>query len=91
MYLSLGTAAVDASIFDPLRDNQLTHQTEIDKEWENLMVSGPIVVGYMSNLMVLANKKDFPFRVPAGYIYRYIRLNEILFVLLYLIFYINLS
>ncbi|CAM4765659.1 unnamed protein product [Rotaria magnacalcarata] len=64
---------VDASVFDPLRDDQLTHQTDIDKEWENLMVSGPIAVGYMGNLMVLASKQDFPFRTPAGYVYRFIR------------------
>ncbi|UJR36843.1 hypothetical protein I4U23_029556 [Adineta vaga] len=64
---------VDTSVFDPLRDDQLKHQTEIDKEWETLMVSGPIVVGYMGNLMVLASKKDFPFQAPVGYVYRYIR------------------
>lgn len=64
---------VDTSIFDPLRDNQLKHQDEIDKEWETLMVSGPIVVGYMGNLMVLASKRDFPFQAPVGYIYRHIR------------------
>ncbi len=75
MYLSTGTARVDTSIFDSLRDNQLVHQTDIDKEWETLMVSGPIVVGYMGNLMVLASKQDFPFRAPDGYVYRYIRLK----------------
>jgi hypothetical protein len=63
---------VDTSIFDPLRDDQLKHQTEIDKVWESLMVSGPIVVGYMGNLMVLASKRDFPFQAPVEYVYRYI-------------------
>ena len=37
------------------------------------MVAGPIVVGYMGNLMVLASKKDFPFQVDPGYVFRYIR------------------
>ncbi|CAF0856583.1 unnamed protein product [Adineta steineri] len=64
---------VDTSVFDPLRDNQLIHQTDIDEEWETLMVSGPIVVGYMGNLMVIASKKDFSFHAPSGYVYRYIR------------------
>jgi hypothetical protein len=84
MYLSIVIGSrVDTSVFDPLRDDQLKQQTEIDKEWESLMVSGPIVVGYMGNLMVLASKKDFPFQVPNGYVFRYIRLNRILFALLY--------
>jgi hypothetical protein len=91
MYLSTGIASrIDTSVFDPLRDDQLEHQTEIDKEWETLMVSGPIVVGYLGNLMVLASKKDFPFQAPNGYIYRYIRLDRIVFTLFYLNFYINL-
>ncbi|CAF1326597.1 unnamed protein product [Rotaria sp. Silwood1] len=64
---------VDNRIFDPLRDEQLKQQTEIDKEWETLMVSGPIVVCYMSNLMVLASKRDFSFQAPLDYVYRYIR------------------
>ncbi len=84
MYLSIGIRSlVDTSIFDPLRDDQVKQQTEIDKEWESLMVSGPIVVGYMSTLMVIASKIDFPFQVPNGYVFRYIRLHRILFALLY--------
>jgi hypothetical protein len=50
------------------------------------MVSGPIVVGYMGNLMVLASKKDFPFHAPEGYTYRYIRLDRIESHGFYLIF-----
>jgi hypothetical protein len=50
------------------------------------MVSGPIVVGYMGNLMVLASKKDFPFQTPEGYTYRYIRLDRIESHGFYLIF-----
>jgi hypothetical protein len=68
---------VDTSVFDSLRDDQLINQPEIDKEWESLMVSGPMAVGYMGNLMVLASKRDFPFQAPPGYTYRYIRLNKI--------------
>ncbi|CAF1537428.1 unnamed protein product [Adineta ricciae] len=64
---------VDTSVFDALRDEQLKHQTDIDEEWETLMISGPMVVGYMGNLMVLSSKKDFPFQAPPGYVYRYIR------------------
>jgi len=91
MYLSIGVALrVDASVFDPLRDDQLKRQSEIDEEWQTLMISGPIVVGYMGNLMVLASKRDFPFQAPNGYIYRYIRLDRIVFTLFYLIFYIHL-
>jgi len=54
------------------------------------MVSGPIVVGYMGNLMVLASKRDFPFQAPDGYNYRYIRLDRIVSHALHLIFYIHL-
>jgi hypothetical protein len=54
------------------------------------MVSGPIVVGYMGNLMVLASKRDFPFQAPDGYTYRYIRLDRIVFPALQLIFYMHL-
>ena len=68
-----GPLRVDTSVFDQLRDDQLKQQDDIDKEWETLMVSGPIVVGYMGNLMVLASKKDFPFQAPTNYVYRYIR------------------
>ena len=78
--LSLGASPrVDTSIFDQLRDDQLKQQDDIDKEWETLMVSGPIVVGYMGNLMVLASKKDFPFQAPTSYVYRYIRSFQITF------------
>jgi hypothetical protein len=85
MYPSIGVVIrVDTSVFDPLRDDQLKHQFEIDKEWETLIVSGPIVVGYMGNLMVLASKPDFPFQAPDGYTYRYIRLNRIIFNSFYL-------
>jgi hypothetical protein len=80
------TIPVDTSVFDPLKDDQLEHQLEIDKEWETLIVSGPIVVGYMGNLMVLASKKDFPFHAPEGYTYRYIRLDRIESHGFYLIF-----
>ncbi|CAF1487565.1 unnamed protein product, partial [Rotaria sordida] len=62
---------VENSIFDTLRDDQLKQQTEIDKEWEILMVSGPIVIRYMSNLMIIASKRDFSLQVPLGYVYRY--------------------
>jgi hypothetical protein len=82
MYFSAGIASrVDTSVFDSLRDDQLTNQPAIDKEWEALMVSGPMVVGYMSNLMVLASKRDFPLQAPDGYTYRYIRLNRIIRIL----------
>lgn len=64
---------IDTSVFNSLRDDQLLYQDETDKEWQSLMVAGPIVVDYMGNLMVLASKKDFPFRVDAGYVFRYIR------------------
>ena len=37
------------------------------------MVAGPMALAYMSNLMVLASKKDFPFQVDPGYVFRYIR------------------
>ena len=75
IHVSAGTtSSVSNSIFDPLRDNQLVYDSEINKEWETLMISGPIIVGYMSNLMVLSSKQDFPFKVPAGYAYQYIKL-----------------
>ncbi|CAF1061905.1 unnamed protein product [Rotaria sordida] len=64
---------VENSIFDTLRDDQLKQQTEIDKEWEILMVSGPIIIRYMGNLMVIASKRDFSLQAPLDYVYRYIR------------------
>ncbi len=40
------------------------------------MVSGPMIVNYVGNLMVLASKRDFPLIAPANYVFRYIRYSN---------------
>lgn len=78
--LTGSAAPVDTSIFDPLRDAQLERQAEIDKEWETLMVSGPLVVEYIGTLMAIASNKDFAFRPPSsGFIYQYMKCDKIAF------------
>lgn len=37
------------------------------------MVSAPMVLNYLGNIMVLASKRDFPFVAPPNYVFRYIR------------------
>jgi hypothetical protein len=61
-------------VFDEKLDDQLLSQSEIEGSWEELVVAGPITINYVSNLMVLASKKDFSFKPPTSdYVYEYIK------------------
>ncbi|CAF1593654.1 unnamed protein product, partial [Didymodactylos carnosus] len=64
-----------ATIFDNNKiDDQLIGQSEIDQQWEDLVVSGPLVINYIGNLMVIASKRDFPFKPQnVNHVYKYIR------------------
>ena len=54
-------------------DAQIVSQSEIERTWEELLVSGPIIVNYVGNLIVLSSKQDFPFTPPTpDYIYQHI-------------------
>jgi len=49
-------------------------QATIDKEWEVLVVSGPLSINYLASLLVISSQKDFSFVRPTpDFIYRYIR------------------
>ncbi|CAF0954722.1 unnamed protein product [Didymodactylos carnosus] len=62
------------SVFDDKLDDQLRSQAEIEEQWEELVVAGPITVNYLANLMILASQKDFPFARPTpDYVFKYIR------------------
>ncbi|CAF1276891.1 unnamed protein product [Didymodactylos carnosus] len=55
-------------------DKQLIHQSEIDMPWQKFIVSGPVGVNLLGQLMVLSTKLDFSFRDSApNYTYRYVR------------------
>ncbi|CAF1181434.1 unnamed protein product [Didymodactylos carnosus] len=64
-----------SSVFDNTKlDDQLIGQPEIDEQWEDLVVAGPVAVNYVGHLMVLASKRDFPFEPNnSNYSYQYIR------------------
>ncbi|CAF0856564.1 unnamed protein product [Adineta steineri] len=61
------------SIFDDKLDDQLTLQDNIDGEWVYLMTAGPLTVNYISNLVVLASKRDFPLTPPPHFTFQYIK------------------
>ncbi|CAF1458201.1 unnamed protein product, partial [Rotaria sordida] len=63
----------DDSIFDDKLDDQLAMQDKIDGEWEHLMTAGPLVVNYISNLLVLASKRDFPLSRPPVFSFQHIK------------------
>jgi hypothetical protein len=55
-------------------DDQMMEQATIDKEWEALVVSGPLSINYLASLLVISSQKDFSFVRPTpDFIYRYIR------------------
>jgi len=49
----------DSTVFDTKLDDELLSQREIEEQWEDLVVAGPITINYISNLMVLASTQDF--------------------------------
>ncbi|CAF1133296.1 unnamed protein product [Adineta steineri] len=61
------------SIFDDKLDDQLTLQDNIDGEWVYLMTAGPLSVNYISNLLVLASKRDFPLTPPPHFTFQHIK------------------
>ncbi|CAF1424552.1 unnamed protein product [Adineta ricciae] len=54
--------------------SNLEQRSTIDSAWENLIVSGPITVNLLAQVMVLSSKRDFSFRdaVP-GNIFQYVK------------------
>jgi hypothetical protein len=59
---------------DDKEDEQLISQSGIEKTWEDLLVSGPIIVNYVGNLLVLSSRQDFPFTRPTpDYVYQHIK------------------
>ena len=61
-------------MFDDKLDAQFMTQRNSDGNWEELMVSGPLIINYLSHLMVIASKKDFGFVRPSpDYVYEYIK------------------
>ncbi|CAF1584554.1 unnamed protein product [Rotaria magnacalcarata] len=65
----------DASmIFDDKLDEQLLSQRDIEEKWEDLVVAGPITVNYISNLMLVASRRDFALVSPTpDHVYTYIK------------------
>ncbi|CAF1682404.1 unnamed protein product, partial [Adineta ricciae] len=60
-------------IFDDKLDDQLTVQDNIDGEWVHLMTAGPLSVNYISNLLVLASRRDFPLTRPPQFAFQHIQ------------------
>ena len=54
-------------------DDQLSHQEKIDGEWVDMMTAGPLTVNYVSNLLVLAGKRDFPLSRPPRFTFQHIQ------------------
>ncbi|CAF4155674.1 unnamed protein product, partial [Adineta steineri] len=55
------TLSSTTTLSDLNLDTQILAQPVIEKNWEELLVAGPLVVNYISNLMILAGKRDFSF------------------------------
>ncbi|CAF1126038.1 unnamed protein product [Adineta steineri] len=55
-------------------DTQTLAQPVIEENWEELLVAGPIVVNYISNLMILNSKRDFSLKSSSpNHVYQYIK------------------
>ncbi|CAF4604140.1 unnamed protein product [Rotaria socialis] len=61
-------------IFDDKLDEQLLSQRDIEEKWEDLVVAGPITVNYISNLMLVASRRDFALVRPTpDYVYTHMK------------------
>ncbi|UJR19045.1 hypothetical protein I4U23_022176 [Adineta vaga] len=60
-------------VFYLFLDDQLMYQKYMDDELQTLLTSVPILFNHMDNLMVIADKLDFPFQTPFAYVYKYIK------------------
>jgi hypothetical protein len=55
---------INSTVFDEKLDDELLSQREIEEQWEDLVVAGPITINYIGNLMVLASTNDFALVPP---------------------------
>lgn len=58
-FLVLVSRATASNLFDANVDETLTTSPNIENEWEEMMVGGPLSINYMSSVMAIASKKDF--------------------------------
>ena len=58
-FLVLVSRAQPSNLFDANVDETLTTSPNIENEWEEMMVGGPLSINYMSSVMAIASKKDF--------------------------------
>jgi hypothetical protein len=49
------------------------HHKHTDDELQTLLASVPILLNYINNLMMTADKVDLPFQAPPAYVYKYIK------------------
>ncbi|CAF1360950.1 unnamed protein product [Rotaria sordida] len=63
--------AIPSNLFDTKIDKEIQYLPNIDYEWEDMMIGGPLSINYMSSVMAIASKKDFPF--VAGFNHTYIK------------------
>lgn len=54
-------------------DDQLTLQDNIDSEWVHLMTAGPLAVNFVSHLLAVASKRDFPLTRPPKFVFQHIK------------------
>lgn len=71
--ISTNATAPYESILDDKIDDQLAAQDVIDGEWVSLMTSGPLAINYVSSLLVVASRRNFPLIRPQNFSFQYIK------------------
>ncbi|CAF2932497.1 unnamed protein product [Rotaria sp. Silwood2] len=51
--------ALSSNLSDPMIDEQLMYASDIDAEWEEMMLGGPASINFVGAVMVVGSKKDF--------------------------------
>ena len=59
--LSLACLEAASSILNNANDTELVRQSGMDEPWQQFIVSGPMTVNLLGQLMVVSSKLDFSF------------------------------
>lgn len=54
-------------------DDQLALQDNIDSEWVHLMTAGPLAINFVSHLLAVGSKRDFPLTRPPKFVFQHIK------------------
>ena len=56
---------------NPMVDETILYGANIEQEWEDMMLGGPSSINYLSALLTVASKKDFP--LTSNYTFTYVK------------------